>query len=121
MSYVSKSALIELSATIPIDAYRFIAKRMDYTSHWVLRNVLEGRVKMTVEKYNMIMSHYEFWKRHEKFSTTNENGSFDLWQTSKYYRELNNLINSEEYSLMTNYERQMIVDEQRRIAKQLMA
>lgn len=119
MSNVSKSALTELSATIPFGAYDYIIKQMDYSSHWVLRNVLEGRVKMSLEKFETIKSHYEFWVKYIAFTYANQNGQFDLFQTVKYFKELNNLINSQEYSLLNDRERQSIVDEQKRIHKQL--
>lgn len=119
MSNVSKSALTQLAATIPFGAYGYIAKEMDYASHFVLKSLLTGRVKISIEKFELIKSHYEYWKRYVAFTYANQNGSFDLFQTVKYYKELNNLINSKEYSLLNDYQRTSIVDEQKRICQQL--
>lgn len=119
MSNVSKSALTQLAAIIPFGAYGYIAKEMEYSSHFVLKSLLTGRVKISIEKFELIKSHYEYWKRYVAFTYANQNGSFDLFQTVKYYKELNNLINSKEYSLLNDYQRTSIVDEQKRICQQL--
>lgn len=119
MSNVSKSALTQLAAIIPYGAHNYIAKEMGYSSHFVLKSLLTGRIKISIEKFELIKSHYEYWKKYVDFTYANPNGVFDLFQTAKYYKELNNLINSEEYSLLNDYQRTAIVDEQKRICNQL--
>ncbi len=119
MSIASKQEIRDLYMDIPKEAYRHIADKMGWSNRNALPNIFSGALKISVFKLDMIRDALFRWKKHEAFSVTNHSGVFDPWQHSKYYKALTDLINGEEYRLLSDKNKTYMVEEHKRIGKQI--
>ncbi|MES2382448.1 MAG: hypothetical protein V4538_15480 [Bacteroidota bacterium] len=115
----SKSEISQLYKDVPLEAYRFIAKRMGYTYPGVITNLLSGRLECSSKKFASIIEAFAYWKLNEQITTFNKDGIFDKDKATIYYNGLLSLIGSDEYKLIHPDKKNQIVDEQKMIYKQL--
>lgn len=117
MKYVSDNERLTLFKNIPKDAYDYIASKMGWTTGTTLTTVFSAKISNV--RFNMISDHLACWKEHIAFSVARTNGEFDPEQHMAYYKALNGLINGPEYGLLNGRKRHSIIEEQKRIGKQI--
>lgn len=115
MSYISKTERINLYREIPKDAYQFIADKMGWGNKWTLPTAFSH--SLSVVGYGIIKDHFEEWKRNHAFSSIKQNGVYDPYQHIAYYKALTSLINSEEYMLLSQRNKRLIVEEHKEIGR----
>ena len=115
----SNSAVRQLYFDIPVDAYPFIAKELGWKSYTQIILRLTNQLPMTMNFYFKIQEAFKVYLKKEQFSSKNKNGMFCFDQTQAYYKGLVSLMNSDEYILLSPSKRTCILDEQKRIYKQL--
>ena len=115
----SESAMNQLYKDIPVEAYKFVANNMGYPYPGTIPSMLTGKIPCTLKTFEKMLSSFEFWKTDGRFSTFKLDGEYCLVQQNQYYNAITKLIGSAEYQKNTGAEKNLIVDEQKRLYKQL--
>ena len=117
LEYASKSAIANLFREIPKDAYSYISKEMGWLNESTLPTVFKATI--SVIRMNTIKKHLEYWRKHIEFSVASKDGIFDMEQHKRYFVGLTELINSREYSALSNNNRSKIIEEHKKIWNQI--
>lgn len=115
----SNSAIRQLYYDIPVDAYPYLAKELGYKRYHSIVDMLSNRRPMSMNFYNRIQDAFKVYLAKVQFSTKKKDGIFDAIQTQSYYKGLVDLMNSQDYILLSPSKRTLILEEQKRIYKQL--
>jgi len=119
MEYVSKSATREFYHKLDKEAVCFLALKMGYNSKQLLVNRLLGGTRLLLSDFFTMQSFYKEWSLTEKKTFASYDGIFDKVQTSFYYKQLLNYINSPCFQKLGKGKKDLIHEEQIRINKQL--
>lgn len=119
MEFISKSAAREFYHSIQKESLQFLTLKMNYEKVIYLKNRLLGGTKLSLSEFFMLQSFYEEWKKEEAFSFSNPDGVFRKVQTTFYYKQLLNYIDSPCFQRLSKPRKDKVTAEQIRINKQL--